>query len=190
MNKRLLTAMVILFIFVLYSALSPREPEEDGGQPLGDSPLESDFDYYINGMLLDRFGPAGAHQYRIEAERVTHFPDGDYSLLRQPAMDWFDPEQPAWYMDARSGRLQTDPVRGEDVLTLENNVVAETLHPTQGPLTIRTEYLDVLLDSRELHSGQAVTLSSPGTQLQGVGMRYDLSRHRVELLSEVRGQYE
>lgn len=75
-------------------------------------------------------------------------------------------------------------------LQLTGEVIA--ISPPQSPPathTSKTESLTLLLGEHHAQANDAVTITQPGLTMRGIGMRADLDRQHVSLLSQVKARY-
>lgn len=153
----------------------------------GDSPLTQDFDYYITDMSTTRFSATGQPAWRLQASRVTHFPDGDIARLENPRFSYYSETSAPWQVTADNGTLSPDVGRAEDRLELEGDVLLRQALADGNFTDTSTEFLTVFTDSEEAVTAAPVLLQTPGTRLEGVGMRALLAQDFYELLNSVRG---
>lgn len=190
MNKPLLFTALILLAFLFLGMLGlPQDPSEQSDTE-AKTALQADFDYYLSGMILDSFKPDGSLNYRITADRVTHYPDGDISVLSLPELSWNEAAGHSWLMTAQRGVLRPDTMSSQDSLLLENEVNATQTGQTGNVLTINTDNLMVLPDAREATTETAVLIQRANLRIAGTGMHAWLAQDRIQLLSQVKGQYE
>lgn len=151
---------------------------------------EQDFDYYITGMSNTRFDVNGQPAYKLEATRVTHYPETDTAKMEYPRFFYFNAEARPWEVTAATGSLSIDPVRNEDHLELFDDVVVRREMADGGFLVAATESLDVFPDSEEVHTAAPVTLEAGGSHLESTGMRAFFNEEKIELETAVRGFHE
>lgn len=154
-----------------------------------DSPMAQDFDYYITDMSTTRFSATGQPAWRLQASRVTHYPDGDIARLDNPRFSYYSESSAPWQVTADNGTLSPDAERGEDRLELEGDVLLWQAVTDTKVTEITTEFLTVFTDSEEVATAAPVLLVTPGTRLQGIGMRALLVQDFYELLNSVRGSH-
>jgi len=151
--------------------------------------LQAEYDYYISGMVVDRFLPDNFHNYRLTADRVTHFPVGNISVMDNPALHWFDVEKNPWYITANNGIFyRGDSVIG-DALQLRGQVNAHSATNSGKPLSIYGDSLQILPDQKEISTEDSVTLVSGNTHLTGIGLHAWLPSNRI-ILQKGAGIYE
>lgn len=183
-----LPALFGLGIVLLLGMLDFASNDADTLAPIAeDSPLVQDYDYYITDMSTTRFSATGQPEWRLQASRVTHFPEGDIAHLENPRFAYFSAGAAPWQVTADSGTLRPDAERGEDRLDLEGNVLLRQAAANAGFTEITAQLLTLFTDSREAISAVPVLLQTPGTQLEGTGMRALLARDYYELHNSVRG---
>ncbi len=151
---------------------------------------QENFDYYISGMRTSQFDATGKLTYKLEAARVTHYPDTDLAKLENPHFFYFENAAGPWELTATSGNLSNDPQRNEEHLELFDKVVI--LKPmTDGDIvTVTTENLDVFPDSKEVNTESPVTLETKGSRLESTGMRAHFNEEQIDLLSAIRGAFK
>lgn len=86
-----------------------------------------------------------------------------------------------WEVRARTGWVN----ESSDLLKLRGDVVAISPMGATRPTEIRTEQLDVFPNDSRATSEVLVTVTSPGTRMEGTGMEANLAGKRVQLLSNV-----
>ena len=188
MNRRLAASITIVLAFVLFAVI---DGGRDGGVTGEDDltqHLRADYDYYINGMLLDRFGPDDTHVYTLQARRVTHYPAGDLSQLELPTLQWHGGEQGPWHLEAQRGNMRPG---GNDsyVLVLNDDVHASTALADARTLDLYTSSLELVPASKSAHTDDPVRIVNGNLQKQGTGMQIDLNSRRIRLLADVRARY-
>jgi len=131
--------------------------------------------YQMSTPLIRSFQP----QTKASAE--------DYSLFQTPVFILVnDPKKPGWLVTSQEGRLDSN----NEWFTLSQDVVARQTSEKQGETTITTS--DLRLNTREqfAETSKAVTMRAAKSQITGVGMRADMKRDHIQLLSNVKGNYE
>ncbi len=145
------------------------------------SPLDENYDYYVQDMRATRFDSNGAAVSQLEAARVTHYPDGDYAELQAPAFHSFGTQNYAWQVNARAGTLSPDAERNEERLDLEGDVRLYQPRGEDNFMDLRTSMLTVFTESEEAVSSAPYTFHTRDSQFEGVGMRALLAENSVQL---------
>lgn len=149
--------------------------------------LSAPYDYYLTGMLTHRFAADGTLQYRLEAERYTHFPEDDHADLLAPHLFWLAEDAESWQASAERGRL--DVKADEDTLQLIGSVDLHNQPEARQFLQIRSDTLLVVPARRLASTTAPATVVTATASLQSIGLQLDLASHRLTLLSDVRGRY-
>ena len=165
------------------------ETATDAPVPI-DALLQENFDYYITGMSTTHFDAEGKPAYRLEATRVTHYPETDMAKMENPHFVYFREETMPWELTAVTGTLSKDPTRNEDHLELFDNVVVRRPMSDGKLLVVTTAALEVFPDSKEVNTESPVTLEAGGSHLESTGMRAFLNEEKIELQTAVRGFHE
>lgn len=152
--------------------------------------MTAPYDYYMNNMRTTRFTADGQVAYRLNASRITHYPEGDHAVLENPDLFWSGEGKAPWQLSASSGDLHKAASSDEDELLLEGDVLLTSESADGKPIRIATETLTVLTLSRMATTASAVSLATPGASSQAVGMELRLEDNHIKLLNEVRGSYE
>lgn len=152
--------------------------------------MTAPYDYYMNNMRTTRFTAEGQLAYRLNATRITHFPEGDHAVLDHPDLFWQGEDEKSWRLTSLTGDLRKAIATGEDELLLQGDVqLASELQPGQ-PVLMKTETLTVQTVSRTASTQAPVSMDAEGISLQGIGMEMRLADNYIKLLNEVRGAYE
>ncbi len=147
----------------------------------GPSPLDADYDYYIQDMRATRFGSDGQPVSQLTAARVTHYPDGDRAELQAPAFKAFGGENDAWQASAATGTLAPDAERAEERLDLQGDVALYKPQALGDFWDVQTSALAVYLTTEEAATTAPVALQTRNTRVDGVGMRALLAENTIQL---------
>lgn len=183
----LFPAVALVLAAVLW--LQGRSTGEDALNTQQTLPGE-DFDYFITGMQRSMLAQNGKPTHTLQADRVTHYPDGDRAALQRPAFVWFPQTGNPWSLSARTGTLYGNGEQPDDHLTLNEQVELERVLADGSTLRVRTSQLDAALATREFSTDRPVTLDSAAQHMEGVGLYGNLIDNRLNLLHEVRGRHD
>ncbi len=148
---------------------------------------------YITDVEVRHYDQEGQLHYQMNTPLIRSFqPQGkasaeDYSLFQTPLFILVnDPKKPGWFVTSQEGRLDSN----NEWFTLSKEVVARQTTEKQGETTITTS--DLRLNTREqfADTSKAVTMRAAKSQITGTGMHADMKRDRIQLLSNVKGNYE
>lgn len=158
-----------------------------------DEPPEDRFPQaYMIDSDTRRYNTEGDLHYRIQSTRADYFqylPERssprDYSLIQSPNVTVHGEGEHPWRLTSRLGHSNASG----DKLRFTGDVRAWQAQ-AEGRTEITTPELLVEPNRQYAETSKAVKMRSPQGHHQAVGMRADLSKDHIELLSEVRGTYE
>jgi len=180
-------AAALLVTVMLWPATNNRGLPDD---PAARALLQSDFDYYLDDVITTRFSDTGARLYRLEADRIMHFPDGDRAELTAPDFTRYPAGQMPVRVSSLSGELMPGSTATADLLNLRDAVVLERTLDSGALMTASTSSLQLDTATETASTAAPVTLESGNSKLSGTGMRITLADNRIELLADVRGTHE
>lgn len=183
-------ALLAVTVLLLLGLLDRAQNDDSIAALVESSPLAENYDYYITGMNTTRFLASGQPEYRMQAARVTHYPDGDIALLEEPRFYWYREQAQPWQVEARAGTLAPDPQRGEDRLELTGEVLLNQSAADGRFMEVRTETLTVFPAFEEILTAAAVNLRTQDSSIDSIGMHAWLEQNRIKLLNDVRGTYD
>ncbi|MCH8501251.1 MAG: LPS export ABC transporter periplasmic protein LptC [Aliidiomarina sp.] len=190
MNKR---SLVLLVLFACVSAgllWYSFDREEPIVIDSSDSQLIPDFTAF--GLSTRVFESDGRLAHQIQAERMAHFSTIRLTELEQPVYTTFLSEHSVniqetgavWEISARHGRFFED-----ERLELIDNVSIVNRSGIGYIEEIRTDYLEIDLQTGIMQTDQAVTLRGPQFNVEGVGMRVNLEAQQLEIINHVETIY-
>lgn len=143
-------------------------------------------DMIADNIAIFRTGPDGAVKHTLRAERMTHFPDDDSTLLERPTFTSASAGRPAFSITADRGRVTS---RGSDVY-LEDNVVAiRAADGKRGEMKLTTEFLHVLPDDHIARTDRKVYLEDAHTRAEAIGLELNSEARTAEFKSQFKGTY-
>lgn len=166
---------------------------------------EAEFPHaYLVGSETRRFDTEGRLYHHMVSERADHFQhlpqrssERDYSLIQKPDITLYGENGPEggdspqtdapapWRVRAEQGRSDANATRihlREQVRVWQQS--------EEGLTELTTSELIIEPDRQFAETDKAVNMRSPQGRNQAVGMRADLGKDHIELLSEVRGTYD
>jgi lipopolysaccharide export system protein LptC len=148
---------------------------------------------YLLDVQVRQFDEAGNIRYQMNAPVVRSFqvkeaPGAeDYSLFTTPTFILSNNSQkPNWHVSAQEGRLDN----GNEWFTLKNDVLARQTSEKQGETTFSTSELRLNTQRQFAETDKAVTMRAAKSEITAVGLRAEMQREYIELLSQVKGTYE
>jgi len=148
---------------------------------------------YVTDVEVRQYDKDGAIRYQMNTPLIRRFQvgehasDKDYSLFETPVFKLVNnPQTPGWLVTSKEGRLDSNDVW----FTLTQEVVARQASEKQGETIITTNDLRLNTQEQFAETGKAVTMRAAKSRITATGMRADMKREHIELLSNVKGTYE
>ncbi len=134
---------------------------------------------------MNEHGDLGSH---LTANKMAHYSDDGTTELENPLMFFYNAPNPAWQIQAQSGKLEN----GGEILWLNGKVEIERQASSQGrELIIHTANLQVLPKTSFAQTSEFTELKSGNNITTGTGMKATFSAPvHLELLSKVHGDYK
>lgn len=129
----------------------------------------------------------GQQRYALQAPYLIQLPGEQGIEVQSPTLEIFAPDgRRDWLIESEQGWLSPD----QRLVVLRDAVSAErAATATRPPLSMRTRDLIYRRALHQLSTDASVSLETPNSRLQGVGLRADLDDGRYSLLWNVRGEY-
>lgn len=184
------TWLPLLLVVALISAglwFSESPPEELLGIRPTPQQHSRAADLVIRDAKTRHFNEDGNLAYRVDAEQITYyqFKRRDRAELTEPRMLFYQDDQQKWRTESRQGAAYN---RGERIV-LSGDVEIDEL-PSPGGIKLQTPSITILPDKEFAETDRVVTISSGPNQTKGKGMRVYLDKDRVEILSDVKSNYD
>lgn len=148
---------------------------------------------YLIDVEVRQFDENGKVRYQLNSPVIRSFQvketasAADYSIFTQPVfMLSNNPEKPGWFVTALEGRLDSN----DEWFTLSKDVLARQTSEKQGETTIATSELRLNTQQQFAETDKAVTMRAAKSEITAVGMRAEMKREHIQLLSQVKGTYE
>jgi lipopolysaccharide export system protein LptC len=141
----------------------------------------------VRGVELDADGRA---MQTLAAAKVRHFPDDGTVEFDDPRFVLTQPGRPTFTVNADHARVTGDRERA----TFEGNVKAiREADPggegTAGPITLATEYLEVVPKRNLASTDRPVTVTEPRGIIRGTGLDLDNEAKTARFRSELQGTF-
>jgi len=176
----LFSAVVLLAGRDLIDRVTPTPNTPQG--PRSDRPA-----YTMDRVHSRRYNDQGRLIRDLTAIHVINYDDQRGSILTEPLLTAHAETGEPWLLKARTG---TASDHGQDVF-LEGDVRVDRAASQQNAeMHLETDKLRVVPERNYAETESPVTLTSPGARTQGVGMTAHFEQEKLQLLNQVRGQYE
>lgn len=181
-------AILLLSVAVYYLLDSAADDEVLDIRRLLDFQAQ-EYDYYMNDIDSVHYAADGKADYRFQAQRLTHFPNPEFSVIETPRFQIFLEDNSAWQVDSENGRVEPDPETLEDRLILQDNVVIQGLLRDGTRVNIYTDSLTLYPESKTLHSDSEVRFETEGLTSSSTGISADLEQETFRQLANGKIRY-
>lgn len=142
-----------------------------------------DPDYIIDGVVARRMDTDGRIKNTLHAERLTHYPDDDSTLLTQPKFVSYATAVAPLTVTAQTARL---PSGGEDIYFETNVRAVRAAYNDHSEMVLQTEFLHVLPDKNIAQTDRPVTLTDANTVARAIGLELNSETRTLTFLSQFR----
>jgi len=151
---------------------------------------EQGYDYFMANIDSIHYTSDGEVDYRFKANRITHFPNPEYSLVESPRFLVFREDESNWEINSTKGRVEIDPETNQERLLLNENVIINGISNDGRQVKIFTDSLVIYPAEKNMRSDSDVTIESDGFVSSSRGFTAELNTNIVRQLSEGRMQYD
>jgi lipopolysaccharide export system protein LptC len=146
----------------------------------------TDPDYIVHGLSAVRLDGEGRIKHTLEAQKMTHFPGDDSTVLVLPRLVSHTDMGVRITVTAREAMMSAN---GEHVY-FENDVrVVRAAHGSAGELTLETSYLHVTPELNVARTDRPVTIRDANSVVTASGLELQAEKRVLELYGRVRGTY-
>jgi lipopolysaccharide export system protein LptC len=155
-------------------------------QASGDSGRIGQVDFFAEKIALTGFDVQGRGHYRLFADHLTHFGNTDDVDLTNPRLMSMRTDQPQVQATARNAHVHNN---GETVQMRDDVVVTRAADGNRPPMRLDTEELFAAPDDDHFWTDAPVQMRSGEAVMHGVGMDFNNIEQRVELHTQVTGNF-
>ena len=186
-SKKIRSFLIFGILAVLLAAAGywNISPESFMDQPVT-SVDESAIDFYAINAHSVQYLPDGKLQYEMTADKVEHLKATDVTLLTTPDLQMFRGTLYPWHIQSKQGEVSPG---GTQVELIDSVRVARTDDKNRTTI-ITSSRMTVFPQKQYAQTEQAVRIDGAGGVTTAKGMKAYLNDGRMDLLSNVRGQYE
>lgn len=182
--SRVSIAIILLFgtALILYWQVQSKKDNQVVNADIGQRP-----DYIVEDLSGVEYNKLGLINSRVSAKQMEHFDATNMTYFTQPVyLIYPDNRQGKWRLRADKGTL--NKVTGK--VTLEDNVIIDSLSPEQPLRTVKTDFLELDLNTKIMTSNKRIYVTGVDFTIEGKGLYADLNAQTVKLTSQVEGTYE
>ena len=147
---------------------------------------ENAIDYYATNAHSRQFLPDGKLQYDMTSEKLEHLKASEVTQMTQPKMQLYRGTADPWNVQSERGEVNPD---GTEVELIDSVRIARTDEKNRTTIITSTR-MTVFPQKEYAQTERDVRIDGAGGVTTGKGMKAYLKDGRMDLLSNVRGQYE
>lgn len=147
----------------------------------------TDPDYIVEKLSAISLGKSGAPTYTLTAARMTHYPDGDTTLLATPRFISYGLNQAPITVTSNEAIVSGN---GQHVYFQDDVRVTRETNGPSGELVVKTTFLHVIPDEKIAKTDRTVTVTDATGTVTAEGLEINNETRIIKLLSKVRGTYE
>ncbi|MBD8602321.1 LPS export ABC transporter periplasmic protein LptC [Pseudomonas sp. CFBP 8771] len=187
LNKKIRNIVILGVLGLLFAAIGYWDisPERFLDQPTA-AIDESQIDYYAINAKARQYLPDGGVQYDMTADKVEHVKTSQVTLLTKPDMQLYRGTVYPWHVTSDRGEVNPD---GSEVELIDSVRIARTDQKSRATL-ITSSRMTVFPQKQYAQTDQDVRIDGAGGVSTAKGMKAYLNDSKINLLSNVRGQYE
>lgn len=144
-------------------------------------------DTVVTQLHLRQFSSTGELANSLQSPLIRHVPKNNAHWLKTPHITITKGEQGLWEINAR----QATAIYGGTKITFKDNVSIhqhKSAHNEESSFS--TEALTYYPKTKHAITSRDILFEQPGHKVQAKGMKADLEKKHVELLSQARGVYD
>ena len=176
----MLLAMLAALTFWLEHAMQP--PVE----PRSDRPT-TDPDYIVNGLAAVRMDAKGDVKHTLNAQKMTHYPDGDVTLLVEPRFITYTEGRTPMTVTSRHAKVSGN---GENVYFEDGVRVVRAPYAGRSELVLETSYLHVIPDQNVAKTNRPVTIRDSSAVVSAAGFELNSEKRVLVLDGRVKADFE
>ncbi|WP_300719910.1 LPS export ABC transporter periplasmic protein LptC [Pseudomonas sp.] len=178
----LFAVIAALFAAVGYWNISPQRFLDKPAPAIDEGAI----DYYATNARSLQYLPDGKLQYEMTADKIEHLKASEVTLMTRPDLQMYRGTAYPWHVQSERGEINPD---GTQVELIDSVRIARTDDRNRSTIITSTR-MTVFPQKQYAQTEQAVRIDGAGGVTTGKGMKAYLKDGRMDLLSNVRGQYE
>ena len=153
----------------------------------GAGTVRQDPDYIVDGLSAVRMDKEGRVKHTLRAQKMTHFPADDVTVLVQPRFATYSEGRAPVTVTSRDAHMSGN---GEHVY-FENDVrVVRAAVGNQSELVLETPYLHVIPDDNVARTDRPVTIRNAAGVVNASGLELNSETRVLKLQGRVKGIYQ
>lgn len=143
-------------------------------------------DSFMTGVSAVQYDKEGQLHYRFKAEKVSSYSNPSTIKASKLFYTFQDKAKIPWTIQADEGVTHDDMNR----IILQSHVLLQRLSTARSRhLTLTTSQLTLYPDQSLAETDKPVTIVQPNSKINSIGLRADLHKGTIQLLSTNQGEY-
>lgn len=142
--------------------------------------------YALKDFVTVQMNEQGQLRSQLSAKSLIHYKQAA-TKLEAPTVVFFRAGQRIWTIQAEQGEMSPD---GKEIRLLGQTLLQRESDVPEKQMTIKTCNLSIQRDKQYAETNELTTILSNNTETQSKGVRVFMPIRQVELVSQVRGQYQ
>lgn len=185
MTKRTFFLATILIFALIFSGYLIRQITSNRATAAHNSTDTPD-SFMVNATYL-RMDQNGNLHNKIFVTKMLHYTNNNMSDFTNPKVIIYGKDQSPWNITANYGQSEA----GIEKVYLWNNVkIHQAASTNNSEMTITTTKLTIFPQTQSAETDQPITIIQPGEQVNSVGLKANLQKGEVQLLSQAKGVYQ
>ena len=148
---------------------------------------KNDPDYVVDGLSAMRMDSEGRVKHTLRAQKMTHYPDDDMTLLVEPKFVTFAEGRSPVTVTSRHARLSGN---GENVYFEDSVRVVRAPYANRTELVLETNYLHLIPDENIAKTDRPVTIRDATGVVSASGLELNSETRVLKLQGRVRGIFD
>lgn len=181
--------LTALLLVILLAVASSWFFESNKNSPiLTKEVLRHDPDYFLENFTATTMDMEGQLSYKVIAVHLEHYPDDNSMKLQQPVFSFYENNIERWTASANEALIFQETQK----IYLTGNVIMNQF-PKQKekttPIQLTSNQLTIEAKAKIAHTKSKIKLIQGNNQIEGVGMRADMNKNKIEFMSKTRSIY-
>jgi lipopolysaccharide export system protein LptC len=151
-----------------------------------DGTQRHDPDYIVENFTATRTGADGRPYYKLNAQRMVHYPDDDSTFLEAPRLVQYRPSGVVITATAKGALLSSN---GEQIDLMDDVRLTRSPYENKSELTVVTPYLQVIPNENLAKTNRPVTIYDANSLTTAIGLEFNTQTENLKFISNVRSAY-
>lgn len=146
-----------------------------------------DPDYVVDGLSAVRMDSEGRVKHTLRAQKMTHYPDDDVTLLLEPKFVTYGEGRAPLTVTSRQATLSGN---GENVYFEEGVRVVRASYANRTELVVETNYLHLIPDANVAKTDRPVTIRDASGVVSASGLELNSETRILKLQGRVKSTFD